>query len=214
LIGFFQTHAPDVVLLTEFRENDNAPALRAGLAAQGLLHFSAASTSPKENTVGIFAKQSFVPSTFPSLPIGDRHRLLSAQFDSFGLYGVYFSQNQAKASLFQFLLDRKYEPSHAAYFVIGDFNTGLYGLDEEGETFFCAEQFAALPTCGLVDSWRSRNPKERVYSWYSSHGNGFRIDHVFASPEADARIHRVYFDHAPRESRATDHSALVVEHDS
>lgn len=214
LIAFLHAHAPDVVVLTEFRENENARTLRGDLASQGLVHFAAASTSAKENTVAILAKRPFTPSTFPSLPVGDRHRLLSAHFDDFAIYGVYFPQNQAKASLFRFLLDREYKPSHSAFFVIGDFNTGLHELDEEGSTFFCAEQFAALPTCGLVDSWRSRNLKERVYSWYSSHGNGFRIDHVFSSPEADARIQRVHFDHAPRESRATDHSALVIEHDS
>ena len=72
LVTFLRTHTPDVVVLTEFRENDNARTLRADLASQGLVHFAAASTSAKENTVGIFAKRPFVPSTFPSLPVSDR----------------------------------------------------------------------------------------------------------------------------------------------
>lgn len=214
LIAFLRAHDPDSIVLTEFRENDNARTMRDELASQGLVHFAAASTSAKENTVAIFAKRRFMPSTSPSLTVGDRHRFLSATFDDFTIYGVYFPQNEAKLRLFQFLLDRQYKPSQGAFFVIGDFNTGLHELDEEGSTFFCSQQFAALPTCGLIDSWRSRNVRERVYSWYSSRGNGFRIDHVFASPEADARIRRVHYDHSPRESKDTDHSALVIEHDS
>lgn len=213
LVAFLKGHAPDVVVLTEFREDKNASTLRSELASMGLVHFAAASTSAKENSVAIFANRSFMPRMYPSLPAGDRHRFLSACFDGFAICGVYFSQNQAKAGLFQFLLDRKYEPLPTALFVIGDFNTGLHALDEKGRTFFCADQFAALSSTGLIDSWRSRHVREAVYSWYSSRGNGFRIDHVFASPEADAKIRRIGYDHTPRESQATDHSALVIEHD-
>jgi exonuclease III len=63
----------------------------------------------------------------------------------------------------------------------------------------------------VVDSWRSRNPGTWEYSWYSHHGNGFRIDHVFSNPAADASIQAVAYDHTPRETGVTDHSALVVK---
>lgn len=198
-------------MLTKFRENSNAEALRTGLAASGFRHFAGASTTPKENTVCIFSRQPFVPRTYPDLPVQDRHRLISAHFYCAAVYAVYFSQNKAKADLFEFLTAGSHQPTEAAYFIVGDFNTGLHFQDEEGATFYCTEEFNALAKSGVVDSWRNCNQGVKEFSWYSNHGNGFRIDHVFSSPEADTMIQRVYYDHAPRALKFTDHSALVVE---
>jgi exonuclease III len=127
------------------------------------------------------------------------------------IYGVYFALNQAKASLFEFLTQGRHDLTDAVHFMVGDFNTGLHFHDEEGATFYCAEQFNTLSGSDLVDSWRRRNPGVREYSWYSNRGNGFRIDHILSSAKADSMIERVYYDHQPRRSKATDHAALVVE---
>jgi exodeoxyribonuclease III len=214
ILAYLRSQSADVIVLTEFREDANARALRSDLGTEGFLHFAAASIGAKENSVCIFSRQAFVPRTYPELPLQDRHRLISAHFNGLAIFGVYFSQNRAKAGLFQFLLNGKHRPTEAAYIVVGDFNTGLHGIDEAGSTFYCADEFAALSHSGLVDSWRSRNLGQKIFSWYSNHGNGFRIDHVFSSPEADGAIQRVYYDLTPRESGVTDHAALVVEHAS
>lgn len=211
ILDYLQSQDADVIVLTEFRENSNAETLRSGLVAKGFHHFAGASVVPKKNTVCILSRQPFVSRTYPELPAQDRHRLISAHFDGVAVYGVYFSQNNAKAGLFEFLAEGGHRPSENAYFIVGDFNTGLHFQDEEGATFYCTAEFKALSESGLVDSWRNRHPDTREFSWYSNHGNGFRIDHVFSSPEADTLIERVYYDHKPREAKATDHSALVVE---
>ncbi|TSA35538.1 MAG: hypothetical protein D4R65_04325 [Verrucomicrobiaceae bacterium] len=127
------------------------------------------------------------------------------------VYGVYFSQNRAKAGLFNFLAEGSHHPSETVHFIVGDFNTGLHFHDEKSATFSCTAEFKALSKSGLVDSWRNRHPNTKEFSWYSNHGNGFRIDHAFASLEADPLIQRVYYDHKPREAKITDHSALAVE---
>lgn len=203
----------DMIVLTEFRENANAQLLRSSLATAGFAYFAAASIAPKENSVCIFSKHPFVPRTYPALSKDDGHRLLSAHFEKLAIFGVYFPLHQKKLSLFQFLINGDYKPVESAHIFLGDFNTGLYKLDESGSTFYCTEQFAALPESGLIDSWRSRNPEGREFSWYSNAGNGFRLDHVFSSPDANSKIQNVYYDHLPRESRITDHSALLVEYD-
>jgi exonuclease III len=211
ILQYLSTQDADVIVLTEYRDNANAAEMRFGLLEQGLIHFSASAIDAKTNSVGIFSRRPFEPRTYPYLAFNDRHRLVSARIDDLEIFGVYFAQNRAKAGLFQFILDGAYKPAAPAHLFIGDFNTGLHGIDEEGSTFYCAEQFAALPAAGLIDSWRSRNTAERDYSWYSQAGNGFRIDHVFSSGTADSRIENAYYDHIPRESGITDHSALVVE---
>lgn len=212
LVKYLRKLDADVIVLTEFRENANANQLRSSLAAQGLTHFTTASTLPKENSVCIFSNAEFSSRTYPILG-HDAHRLISTYFNSLAILGVYFPQNRDKARLFQFLLDREYQPIEEAHIIIGDFNTGLHGIDESGKTFYCADQFAALPSAGLVDSWRIRNPEVKEYSWYSSAGNGFRIDHAFSSLAANSRIQSIYYDHTPRLSKITDHSALIMEYD-
>jgi len=109
-------------------------------------------------------------------------------------------------------LDGGHKPIDPAHIIIGDFNTGAHKLDESGSTFYCAEQFDQLSSAGLIDSWRTRNPLLREFSWYSNAGNGFRIDHAFSSSIADGGIQRIYYNHEPRDSGITDHSALVVEY--
>ena len=212
IVDYLRSQSGDVVVLTEFRENSNAHALRLALAADGFSHFAAASSSAHENSVCIFAAQPFVPRTYPGLSTGYGHRVVSALLENFAIVGVYFPQSHAKAALFQFLIGGGLG-IETAHIVVGDFNTGLHGLDEAGHTFHCAEDFAALSSAGLVDCWRSRNPGAKEFSWYSNAGNGFRIDHAFASPAANDGIRHIYYDHVPRESKVTDHSALVMHAD-
>jgi exonuclease III len=210
ILAYLKSLDADVIILTEFRENSNAKQLRSGLAATGLQYFAAASVAPRENTVCVFSRKPFVSRTYSELSVDDRRRIISAHFETMAIYGVYFALNQAKASLFEFLARGRHRPTDAVHFIVGDFNTGLHFQDEEGATFYCVEQFNALSGSGLVDSWRCRNPGVKEYSWHSNRANGFRIDHVFSSLEADSMIERVYYDHRPRETGVTDHSALVV----
>ena len=98
--------------------------------------------------------------------------------------------------------------------IIGDFNTGKYHLDEEGATFHCSDYMGRLEESSLVDSWRIRNKDAKQFSWYSSSGNGFRLDHVFATKAFDGRITNVAYSHVEREKNVSDHSALIVEFDS
>ena len=211
ILDYLRSLDADALVLTEFRENSNAPALRTGLAEAGLVHFAGASVDSAENSVCIISRLPFAPRTYPKLETVDRHRLLTALFDDLAIHGVYFSQNRAKAGLLRFLASREHELTEDRQIIIGDFNTGLHHMDEAGATFHCTGEFMALSTSGLVDSWRSRNPDVREHSWFSSYGNGFRIDHVFATTSADASIQAITYDHVPRETGITDHSAMVVE---
>ena len=96
-------------------------------------------------------------------------------------------------------------------FIIGDFNTGRHYIDEKRKTFYCSEYFDRFKEASLIDSWRSRNQEIKEYSWYSSKGNGFRIDHVFSTPDLDKMLSDVHYSHVEREKGLSDHSALIVE---
>ncbi|HSV42525.1 MAG TPA: hypothetical protein VLH13_03840, partial [Methanomassiliicoccales archaeon] len=50
----------------------------------------------------------------------------------------------------------------------------------------------------------------REYSWYSSKGNGFRLDHVLATPYLDRPVWAKY-SHQERERGLSDHSVLIFD---
>ena len=99
---------------------------------------------------------------------------------------------------------------------MGDWNTGAHRLDETGKTFVCAEHFAKLSSLGWTDLWRHHNSGATEWTWYSRlkggvRGNGFRLDHAFATPSLRSRITSCKYSHAERDAGISDHSMLIVE---
>jgi exodeoxyribonuclease III len=133
----------------------------------------------------------------------DRHRIVGIRYCGITIVGLYFAQNQAKASLFDYLITAPFkEPT----LLVGDFNTGL-ALDAEGTPSHCGDLFERLSE-RFVDLWRKHNGSTaREFSWQSKSGNGFRIDHGFGL-NIESRACR--YDHTTR-GTITDHSALIID---
>jgi len=160
----------------------------------------AGSTQPYENSVLIASKSIFEV-------IDHSRRISSVRFEDFVLFGVYFPQGEERHPIYH-QLKKEVKEAGESCLAIGDFNTGLHYLDEAGASFICADSFESLKDDGLVDSWRSRNPTAKEFSWYSSQGNGFRIDHAFCSPLMDQKVSNIRYIHSPRELKITDHRSL------
>ena len=102
------------------------------------------------------------------------------------------------------------------FLFIGDWNTGAHRIDETGKTYVCSEHFCQLSDLGWTDVWRHHNPGRTEWTWYSTlrggvRGNGFRLDHCFATPSLLPRIGSCRYSHKEREARVSDHSMLIVE---
>lgn len=213
IAAFLGSLAPDVAVLTEYREGESGKALRAKLSAQGYLWQAASSLEPKQNGVCVVSKQPFtvaIPETYETT---DLHHLLGARFCRFNVVGVYFPQGEAKRPVFNRLTHAYLPWLGPVGVVVGDFNTGLPFEDEAENTFACSDSFASLLSAGLVDSWRKRHPNAREFSWYSQARNGFRVDHALCTPQLDGRISAIEYLHQCREDRTTDHSAMVIQVD-
>jgi len=94
---------------------------------------------------------------------------------------------------------------------VGDFNTGAHRLDEAGKTFACAAQFAQLSSSGWTDAWRLYHPQTTEWTWYSTKGNGFRLDHAFASPSLLPCVLSCRYSHTEREAKVSNHSILITD---
>jgi exonuclease III len=205
-----RAHEPDIVVLSEFRNNDAGRQIRGGLERMGLVNQSDSNAEARINTVLIAAREPFQGRSFETLG-SETHRCVACRVHGVHLLGLYFPNNQAKAPIFEFLLNLERKYLRSPSILIGDFNTGKPFVDEDRDTFFCSEHFTRLEEKGWVDAWRHHYPKAREYSWYSSHGNGFRIDHAFVSSKLLPRVRRIAYSHQERESRDSDHSALIVD---
>ena len=67
-----------------------------------------------------------------------------------------------------------------------------------------AHYMDAIEQIGYRDLWRHRYPDGREYSWFSTRGNGFRIDLA-------ARAGTIRYSHEDRIAGLSDHSPLILE---
>jgi exonuclease III len=181
------------------------------LESLGLVQQKTASEALKRNSVLIASRDSFQASLPTSSLSGYEHCCVQASFKTLEVLAFYFPQGDAKGPLFNWLLDQKKVLLQKRTMLIGDFNTGIHYLDEQGATFHHADKFEALQSQGWVDAWRCRNQAAREFSWFSERGNGFRIDHALASPTLAPGIATIRYSHVERDLRVSDHSILCVE---
>lgn len=210
IMDSISSHDPDVLVLTEFRENKNSQYFRVKLAEVGYLNSAVASITKGLNTVYVASKTPFVAETFHKELNSEGHRLILAHFNELSIAGVYFAQKQEKEILFNFLNDNASTLLTRKCLVIGDFNTGKHFIDEVGKTFHCAKEFEHLEHNGFIDTWRSRNIETKEYTWFSNVGNGFRIDHAFATSALNEQVESVFYSHKERETGVSDHSAMII----
>jgi exonuclease III len=208
-------HAPDVVVIGEaYPDGPKGQRLRDALAEVGLHEQAvAASDSPDvPNGVLLASRRPLAEARQPLAAGPNRQRILEARVDGLLISAAYFPLGRPKVAFWrdEFL---PYAASRLdeAVVMAGDWNSGSHYLDERGATLYAAAEFASLAASGWHDAWRSLHADGREYSWYSNRGNGFRLDHAFVSPTLCPRLLGARYDHTTRETKVSDHSALVVE---
>jgi len=205
-------HVPDVLVLTEHRHNAASTLLREGLSAAGLRHQIASHDGPRVNHLLVASRRPLEAA--PQLCLGfDRQRLLTVRVDSLRLVAAHLPNLRAKLPHWKALLRLASSGGRTPTVYVGDFNTGHNVRDvEDGPfPFTASEQMEALLARGWLDAWRHMHPRTREFTWFSHRSRGFRLDHAFLSPACAPRLRAAWFDHAVRETGATDHSALIVD---
>jgi exonuclease III len=140
--------------------------------------------------------------------------LMLARFDGLTLLACYFPQRKAKCAFFTRCLEVAAQLQDSRFVLIGDLNTGNQIADrsQKAAKFYCANEFDQLKSVGkLEDLWRRTNGARQEWSWCSSAGNGFRIDHAFGNHALVAATAPVCsYDRQAWDAKLTDHSAILV----
>jgi len=209
-------HEPDVVVVNELRAR-TAPTLIAALRATGLTFHEHTSPASSENGTLIAARVPLRRRRAGGPARAFRHGLLEVEMDGWATVGAVYGplRRPALRAFWGRLVGHATRRVKERYLLIGDFNAGESFVDADAYKFVTSDYLASIRAAGFVDLWRARNPKTE-HTWFSfGRGgvplNGFRIDHALASTSLANDATSCYYSHVERETKLSDHSALVVE---
>jgi exodeoxyribonuclease III len=137
--------------------------------------------------------------------------MVRVELAGLALCGIYMPNLLAKVPYWETLIAALAAEAGPAALAIGDFNTCRAYVDEPGAIDATAHFMDKVEAIGFCDLWRRRYPEGREFSWYSTRGNGFRIDHAFLSPALTAQAIAVRYSHDERLAGLSDHSPLILD---
>jgi exonuclease III len=226
IVEEISAYDPDVVAVTEFRQRPGI-GLCAALKDRGLVYAATTNPTGNQNGIAVFSRVRLHCAHKRPAPRDYRARWLDVNLldDGFGIGVLHIMaagsskthpMNIAKVQFWNAVLRAAKARIHEPFLLIGDWNTGAHRVDEAGKTYVCSEHFCRLSDLGWTDIWRLHNPSRTEWTWYSTlkggvRGNGFRLDHAFATPPLMPRITGCEYSHREREARVSDHSMVIVE---
>jgi len=205
----------DVFVFGEYHADQKGEIIKEKLSDIGF-HYSRDGGRGQDNNngVAIFSRTPFEVIDEKRELGGHNHKFVEISFERFTLVGVYFPNNQKKKPVFEYLMGYCEKNVGKRVAIVGDYNTCKIE-DMEGGGVPLKEYMYRFEKLGWVDGWRKFHQNKSEYSYYSNKRdggkNGFRIDHVICTPSIAQALVGVEYDHEPRESGFTDHSALIID---
>ncbi len=190
--------------------------------------------------VGLYTQQepSDVSTGFGDAEFDTEGRWLEARYDKpgrrFSVISAYFpsgsSGEERQAAKYRFL-DRLYPhllrlKAEREFILVGDINIAHQPIDlknwrsNQKNSGFLPEERAwmtrLLDEGGLIDVFRTLNPRPEQYTWWSNRGQawaknvGWRLDYHLATPGIAAHARR---EHIYLQQRFSDHAPVIIDYD-
>jgi len=202
-----QKENAEIVVLSEYRNNDSGIRLRLNLLRMGYRFVNVSAAKSNDNAVAIFSKLPCNHFLYAQADEDYPHNVVCSEFDAFDVFGVYLPHKK-KHKLFDFLLEEM--PKGKPSILVGDYNTGKNHIDQKGNSFWYTDKIVALEKLGYVDAFRHIHNDIKEYSWYSHQGNGYRYDHTYVHESLLPIVKDCYYLHSWREDGLSDHSPMVL----
>lgn len=196
----------EIIVLSEFKNNDAGNQIRRNLLRSGYLYQGISADDGKNNSVCILSKLPFDNTIYYDIDPEYSHCMIKASFQAIDVYGVYMPHKK-KHQLFDYLVGLDFDKPSV---ICGDFNSGINGVDQKGNSFWYEDELKTLLKSKFLDAFRLKNGAVKEYSWYSHQGNGYRYDHTYVSKELSPLISECYYEHTIREQNISDHSPMIV----
>ncbi len=197
----------EIVVLSEYQNNASGLKIRLGLMQAGY-RFQHVSPAPiKQNSAAIFSKLPCNQFLFPKCDETYPHNILASEFEAFTVLGMYLPHKK-KHQLFDFLIE--YTQQDKPCILVGDFNSGINGVDQVGKSFWYEDKLKKLQSQGYTDAFRHLHGQVKEYSWFSHQGNGYRYDHSYVDQSLLPITSKCEYLHSWREEGLSDHSPMLL----
>lgn len=197
---------PDVIVLSEFRNNEAGNLIRRNLIRSGYIHQGISPDREGKNSVCICSHLPFSSHLYHDIDPNYSHCLIKASFQTIDVFGVYMPHKK-KHQLFDYLIEQDFDKPTV---ICGDYNSGINEIDQKGRSFWYEDKLLSLLENRFIDAFRQKHPDAKEYSWYSHQGNGYRYDHSFVTTELSQLVKECYYDHEARETKMSDHSPMML----
>jgi len=202
------TLKPEVVILSEYRNNKHGGSIRNTLLDIGYRYQIVTHAEADTNSVIILSKLPCSGTVYHLRKMDYDANLVKASFGFIDVIGVYLPHKK-KHKLFDILIEEAM--TETPLIIAGDYNTGKNGIDQKGNSFWYTDDLRNLEKEGMIDAFRHIHGDAKEYSWYSHQGNGYRYDHTYISQEVLPIVKSCHYLHDWREEGLSDHSPMVVE---
>lgn len=219
---WLRKQSADVFVLTECKHSEGCNFLEKYFENFGYYVFF---SKPEKNEYGvmIISKHKLTKSIFSNHIDYLQSRVASIKVpffnDELEVIGVYVpsrdSSHEKKERKKRFLKELisalEKENNSIRPVFCGDFNVlepkhiPHYPIFENWEYNF----YSNLNKYQLKDAFRHLNPETQEYSWVGRKGDGYRYDHFFVPSNLTHLVHECYYYHEPRETKLSDHSAII-----
>lgn len=225
---WLRTENPDIVCLQEIKADESSLTDDITQIDGYHAYFNSSSLKKGHSGVAIYSKVKpvSVEKRLGIKKFDDEGRCLKLTFDDFVLFNFYIPNGGRSQEEIPYKLDvyRQLFPllkplSARDIILVGDFNVAhteldlYYPKENENNTMFTPSerrQISELLKLGYVDSFRSKYPNKKAYTWwsyaYNSRQNdiGWRIDYIFVTKRLENLIGDAFMrpeitgsDHAP-----------------
>ncbi|MFI9362044.1 endonuclease/exonuclease/phosphatase family protein [Kitasatospora sp. NPDC053057] len=225
LLDWLYRSQSNVMVLTEVKLGEAADLIIKDLESSGF-GVARRPAGPDDRYLTVIATKGY--STSPVHLTMDSTRFIGVRlathfgdFDVLGLYALTNGMSQESSRNRRAFQDQVVDAVRARIaadpsvplLVTGDFNILEPDRDPLASRALFADHdfefYRTLGGLGLIDAYRQIHPEGADLTWYGPRG-GQRLDHIFISPVAFARVQGVGFEHDVRTKKISDHSALVA----
>lgn len=198
------SHAPDVVVVTEFKRVEKGNRLRVRLADMGLSQSESCPLAPdKSNSVLVAAKVPMRPSAL-RIPETLSAHAIAVELRGLSLIGAFCNNDRCGDAFVAWLGEFAFEKG-ARILAVGDFFHGRRGSDPNRDRLLTPAIDA-----GWKDLWRECHGDATAWSFRSGSRRS-QPDHVFATPAARSFLVDVRFSERELAEGLSDHSPMIAD---
>ncbi len=204
IIQRIQHHAPDICLLSEYRDGTVGNMIKAKMSDMGFPFHADAGSLPLQNSVCLFSRSPLSDDGIPVIPNSIEQHVVCRKIADILVIGAFCATPTIGRDFITFLATLPGSHPNASIIATGDFYFGARGSDPE---FYAP--LDCLRSSGWIDMWKLSQGDDLIWSFQSGRGKS-QPDHIFCYGPIANRLKSVDFSMTELEERLSDHAPMLA----